>query len=103
MSNYPPGVTGNEPQITGEWPCLLCDGEGGNPEDGSCPHCKGTGLEPEEFDVEYIEELVENEVTGTDIIESILDATRCCIFNRENPEHRRYLHAVAKLKRNLRV
>ena len=20
MSNYPPGVTGNEPQITGEWP-----------------------------------------------------------------------------------
>lgn len=22
--NYPPGVTGNEPQITGEWPCENC-------------------------------------------------------------------------------
>lgn len=23
-SNYPPGVTGNEPQITGEYPCEHC-------------------------------------------------------------------------------
>ena len=21
MSNYPPGVTGHEPEITGDWPC----------------------------------------------------------------------------------
>lgn len=24
--DYPPGVTGNEPQITGEWPCDCGDG-----------------------------------------------------------------------------
>lgn len=51
MSNYPPGVTGNEPQITGEWPCSYCGGEGGWMDcDGGevCPLCKGTGIYPEE-------------------------------------------------------
>ncbi len=24
LSNYPPGVTGNEPELTGEWPCVEC-------------------------------------------------------------------------------
>lgn len=48
MSNYPPGVTGNEPQITGEWPCGYCGGTGGNKEDGSCELCKGKGIHPEE-------------------------------------------------------
>lgn len=24
LSNYPPGVTGREPQLTGEWPCAAC-------------------------------------------------------------------------------
>ena len=53
--NYPPGVTGNEPQITGEWPCELCDGAGGerDPDGGNhhatCPRCKGTGIDPEEL------------------------------------------------------
>jgi hypothetical protein len=55
MSNYPPGVTGNEPQITGEWPCGRCQGEKGerDPDGGSnhyvCERCLGTGIEPEEF------------------------------------------------------
>ena len=48
MSNYPPGVTGNEPQITGEWPCDHCDGAGGWVDDGTCPLCKGTGIYPED-------------------------------------------------------
>jgi hypothetical protein len=50
MSNYPPGVTGNEPQITGEWPCDDCGGRGyEEDEDGksSCPSCDGTGVYPE--------------------------------------------------------
>lgn len=35
-SNYPPGVTGNEPQISGEWPCY-CD------RDPHCKQCEGKG------------------------------------------------------------
>lgn len=49
--DYPPGVTGNEPQITGEWPCQECDGQGyDEDEDGkhACPRCKGSGVEPED-------------------------------------------------------
>jgi hypothetical protein len=38
-SNYPPGVSGNEPQITGEWPCEGC-GET-LPEEADCPDCGG--------------------------------------------------------------
>ncbi len=38
--NYPPGVTGNEPELTGEWPCGFCGGEG-------CWACKN-GIHPEE-------------------------------------------------------
>jgi len=51
--NYPPGVTGNEPQITGEWPCEECGGQGWDEdEDGkhACPHCDGSGMEPEDDD-----------------------------------------------------
>lgn len=60
MSNYPPGVTGNEPQITGEWPCRVCGGEGGfRDEDGavSCFWCKGHGIEPEEYEPEDLWQL----------------------------------------------
>lgn len=32
--NYPPGVTGNEPELTGI------------PERVDCPHCGGNGVEP---------------------------------------------------------
>jgi len=53
VSNYPPGVTGNEPQITGEWPCYYCDGSGleDEDEDGkhSCTWCAGSGIEPDEW------------------------------------------------------
>lgn len=42
LSNYPPGVTGNEPQITGEWPCADCGAT--LPEEGNCPEC-GEALE----------------------------------------------------------
>ena len=58
LSNYPPGVSGNEPEITGMWPCGECDGEGGErDEDGvqTCPRCEGSGIEPEEFSLSYIE------------------------------------------------
>lgn len=48
MSNYPPGVTGNEPELTGNWPCVVCGGEGGNLEDGNCWMCGGCGIHPEE-------------------------------------------------------
>lgn len=37
LSNYPPGVTGNEPQITGEWPCENCGAT--LPEEVDCPEC----------------------------------------------------------------
>ncbi len=46
-SNYPPGVTGNEPELTGEWPCDECGGRGyDEDEDGkhSCPVCQGKGF-----------------------------------------------------------
>ena len=42
-SNYPPGVTGNEPELTGEWPCAHCgatlpEEHDGEPYDGdTCP------------------------------------------------------------------
>jgi hypothetical protein len=44
MSNYPPGVTGNEPQITGEWPCAACGGH----DSSGCWLCGGSGIEPED-------------------------------------------------------
>jgi DnaJ-class molecular chaperone len=60
LSNYPPGVSGNEPQITGEYPCAhcgatlpeeaeceMCDGEGvvegAGPDRVRCPACLGSG------------------------------------------------------------
>ncbi len=49
--NYPPGVTGFEPELTGEWPCGECGGKGyDEDEDGkhACGRCDGSGLEPEE-------------------------------------------------------
>jgi DnaJ-class molecular chaperone len=49
-ANYPPGVTGNEPELTGEWPCHECHGTGGfiEFEDGhrtvdTCGDCQGKG------------------------------------------------------------
>lgn len=103
---YPPGVTGNEPQITGEWPCVLC---GGYPaeqdEDGGwdvCPHCRGAGMEPEEFDVGYLEELVEDECRNKDVLDAVVQAVRYCQFDRAKPDDRRYLHAAARVRRLLR-
>src|SRR5262245_28535367 len=61
LSNYPPGVSGNEPHLTGEWPCLECHGAGSEVDsDGehlyvnACPRCGGSGIEPEEFDFDYV-------------------------------------------------
>lgn len=53
MSNWnlPPGCSPNDPHLTGEWPCVDCDGAGyDEDEDGkhSCRWCRGTGVEPEE-------------------------------------------------------
>lgn len=103
MSNYPPGVSGNEPEITGEWPCVACYGEGGDAdEDGvhSCAHCRGTGIEPEEFDVAYVESLAD--ATDRDVLEAVVDAVRCCVFDRADPDGRRYLRAAARTRRQLR-
>lgn len=50
---YPPGVTGREPEITGEWPCHDCGGCGyDEDEDGrhACQTCSGTGVLPEDYD-----------------------------------------------------
>lgn len=35
--HYPPGVTGLEPQISGDYPCSRCGGDG-------CDLCRYTGL-----------------------------------------------------------
>jgi hypothetical protein len=37
--NYPPGVTGNEPQLTGEWTCRTCGAV--LPEEVDCLDCNG--------------------------------------------------------------
>lgn len=73
MSNYPPGVTGSESHLTGEYPCAECYGEGGDQdEDGwnSCARCKGTGIEPEELDASYVEDLLAQDNPDIDLLES---------------------------------
>jgi hypothetical protein len=65
VSNYPPGVTGSEPQITGEWPCRVCEGCGYDDdenEDGkhTCGWCKGEGIDPEDPTVEQVQALYDN-------------------------------------------
>lgn len=102
--NYPPGVTGNEPQLTGIWPCVSCGGgRGERNEDGGfdpCPHCGGSGTEPEEFDVEYLEDLADS--TDRFVLEAVVDVVRCCEFDRTIPDDRRYLRAAASVRRQLR-
>lgn len=49
MSNYPPGVSGNEPQITGEWPCD-CSNSDDSGYDPRCPLCGGRGILREEVE-----------------------------------------------------
>jgi hypothetical protein len=41
MNNYPPGVTGNEPELTGEWECSCDHGLDG---EETCPVCQGKGF-----------------------------------------------------------
>lgn len=104
MNNYPPGVTGNEPQITGEWPCVSCDGEGGGrDEDGtwSCPHCKGSGIEPEEFDLEYVKEVADNFYSGRFVEGSVLDTMRYYRYDRNKPEDREMLRALIAIRHNM--
>jgi hypothetical protein len=53
MNNYPPGVTGREPHLTGEWPCPSCDGavverDPDGPGGVTCWYCGGTGIAPED-------------------------------------------------------
>ncbi len=51
--NLPYGVSPNDPHLTGEWPCEACGGAGyDEDEDGkhACPHCNGSGIEPEPED-----------------------------------------------------
>lgn len=45
MSNYPPGVTGREPEITGDWPCPVC---GSRTAFCLCAPCPGCGNKPVE-------------------------------------------------------
>jgi DNA-directed RNA polymerase subunit RPC12/RpoP len=44
-SNYPPGVSGNEPHLTGEYPCANCGAT--LPEEADCTECGGV-LAPDE-------------------------------------------------------
>jgi hypothetical protein len=53
--DYPPGVTGNEPQISGEWPCE-CD------RDPHCKMCEGKGY------IDY----------GEKLWDTVLDCPNCC-------------------------
>lgn len=69
--NYPPGVRGNEPELTGEYPCAECYGEGADQdEDGwnSCPRCEGSGIEPEELSHDYVTELLERDYIEKDLL-----------------------------------
>lgn len=93
--NLPPGVSPSDPHLTGIWPCVAC---GGGPSD--CVHCKGTGNEPEEFDLAYLESLV---AEGGDrfVIESVVAFVRCCDWDRSDPDERRYLRAAVAMKRGL--
>jgi hypothetical protein len=92
MSNYPPGVTGNEPQITGEWPCRVCGGYGYDDEneDGkhTCGWCKGDGLEPEDPTVAQIEALYD--FAPHDAREFV---ARCAFewFDRHDPDTRKHI------------
>jgi len=104
LSNYPPGVTGNEPHLTGEYPCSECDGAGGDfDEDGghACPRCKGRGIEPEEFDPAYLEDLADRRPTGY-LLDDTLSWVRACEFDRRNPDDRRILRAATRLRRQER-
>lgn len=47
-SNYPPGVSGNEPEITGDWPCTNCDGDGTEDGQSNCWYCGGSGKAPDD-------------------------------------------------------
>jgi hypothetical protein len=48
MSNYPPGVTGNEPYFTGRYPCSACGGAPIEREHEPCWCCRGSGVHPED-------------------------------------------------------
>lgn len=104
MNGYPPGVTGNEPFLTGIYPCIACGGEGAERnEDGgydACDHCGGSGTEPEEFNVEYVEHLADS--IDIESVKAVLETVRCCVFDREKEDDRRYLRAASALRRRLR-
>jgi len=104
MSNYPPGVTGNEPELTGEWPCVDCDGQGcDEDEDGkhSCPRCHGSGIEPEDYDLNYLEQLAD-EGAAPFRLEPVIGWARSCVWHRDDFVERAYLRALARLNRQLR-
>lgn len=53
-SNYPPGVTGNEPQITGDYLCCHCDHDEDDHEPTppySCRICSCAGFLEDELEV----------------------------------------------------
>lgn len=57
MSNYPPGVSGNEPQISGNWPCECFDPRP-HPE---CRLCNGTGrMRDDVIELTEVENIVRN-------------------------------------------
>jgi len=95
--NYPPGVTGSEPQITGEWPCLECQGECYWPEhDGGgtyCPRCNGSGIEPEDLETDYIQDLIDCECRDKEVLEATLNY--CESYHKEFVEPLRELLADA--------
>lgn len=62
MNNYPPGVSGNEPEITGIYRCFNCNVV--LPEETECPRCEGTGFELYSEDGEICTECDGDQVIG---------------------------------------
>lgn len=102
---YPPGVTGTESHLTGIWPCIECDGFGYDSEDEdgrhTCLRCKGTGDEPEAFDIEYVEDLAEN---GKDmlVLATTVEWAKGIVYDRHKETDRRELRAICKINRKIR-
>ena len=93
---YPPGVSPNDPHLTGEWPCFECAGEPFGDQDDPCMCCSGSGIEPDDYPLDYLHALAEFGTTQTRAGD-IVDWARRCRFDRADPVQRRTLRAVCAI------
>lgn len=64
----------------------------------ACSRCAGTGVDPEEFRLFYVEELAQNGPhVAADVAMTVLDWVRNHRWNRADAEDRRMLRAAARL------